>query len=111
VQTRASPHVGMMKLMWTVIRQTGLTWVCAQSLLLLTLAGTKAAMVQLDDWDALRDRAGKLGGPHLSAFGHAFCLFERYQRRRAQEVELVKQVPLQVAKKGEVEVVVDVHYR
>ena len=72
---------------------------------------TKAVMVQVGDCDALRDRAGKLGGPHLSAFGHAFCLFERYHRRCGQEKELVKQVLLQVAEEGEVEVVDDVHCR
>jgi hypothetical protein len=72
---------------------------------------TKAAMVRVGDCDALRDRAGKLGGPHLSAFGHAFCLFESYHQRRGQEKEPVKQVLLQVAEVEEVEVVVDVHCR
>jgi hypothetical protein len=48
----------------------------------------------------------------LSAFGHAFCLFERYHRRRGQKKELIKQVPLQVAEVGEVVVVVvGVHCR
>lgn len=67
-------------------------------------------MVEVVDCDALRDRAGKLGGPHLNAFGHAFCLFERHHQRCGQEEELVKRVLLQVAE-VEVEVVVDVHCR
>lgn len=109
VQTRPSPHVGVMKLRWMAIPQSGPTWVSAQSLPLLKLVATKAAMVRAVDLDALRDRAGKLGGPHLSAFGHVFCLFERYHRRHGQE-KLVKQVLLQVVDEGEVVVVVvDVH--
>jgi hypothetical protein len=47
----------------------------------------------------------------LSAFGHAFCLFEKYHQRREQEKELIKQVLLQLAEVGKVEVVVDVHRR
>ena len=68
-------------------------------------------MLQVGDCDALRDRAGKRGGPHLSAFGHAFCLFEKYRRRRGLEKELVKQVLLQATEEGEPEMFVDVHCR
>ena len=68
-------------------------------------------MVPKGGYDALRDHAETLGGPRLSAFGHAFCPFERYHRRRGQGQGLVEQALLQVEEMGKVEEAGDVHRR
>jgi hypothetical protein len=68
-------------------------------------------MAQMRGYDALRDHAGTLSGPHLSAFGHAFSRAERSHLRREQGQELVKHVLLQ-KEEGRAAAAVDgVHYR
>jgi hypothetical protein len=68
-------------------------------------------MVRMRGYDALRDHAGTLGCPRLSAFGHALSRAERSHLQREQGQELVKQVLLQKEEGPAAVVIDDVHYR